>query len=74
MLLADGSTGGVLAYDTGREVSLAVPPKLEGDPLLIPEILRTNAAGMVAAITADGWHVLLRRGTDVSWTVVRLPA
>jgi hypothetical protein len=74
VLLADGSTGGVLAYDTGREVSLAVPPGAEGDPPLIPAILRTNGAGMVAAITADGWHVLLRLGTDVSWTVVRLPA
>ncbi|HEY6744211.1 MAG TPA: hypothetical protein VI357_00705 [Mycobacteriales bacterium] len=73
VLLADGLTGGVLAYDTGREV-LAVPPGGTGDPPLIPYLLRSDAAGTVAAVTADGGHLLLRRSTDVSWTVVPLPA
>jgi hypothetical protein len=74
VLLADGATGGVLSYDTGTEVVLAVPPGADGDPPLIPAVLRTDAAGTVAAITADGWHLLVRHSTNVSWTVLRLPA
>ena len=74
VLLADGLTGGVLSYDTGREVLLSVPPGLPGDPQLIPYLLRTDPAGMVAALTVDGGHLLLRRSNQVSWTVVQLPA
>lgn len=74
VLLADGITGGVLAYDTGREVMLAVPPGAAGDPPLIPTLLRTDAAGTVAAVTADSGHLLMRRSTEASWTVVPLPA
>jgi hypothetical protein len=74
VLLADGLTGGVLSYDTGREVLLSIPPGQAGDPPLIPYLLRTDAAGTVAALTADGGHLLLRRSTQVSWTVVPLPA
>jgi hypothetical protein len=74
VLLGDGSSGGVLTYDTGTEVRLAIPPGVNGDPPLIPAVLRTEPTGTVAAITADGWHLLLRRSTDVSWRVLQLPA
>ncbi|HST65450.1 MAG TPA: hypothetical protein VLM05_09700 [Mycobacteriales bacterium] len=74
LLLADGTSGGVLTYDTGTEVSLALPPGASGDPPLIPLILRTDPTGTVAAITADGWHLLLRHSTDATWRVLPLPA
>jgi hypothetical protein len=73
LLLADGSSGGVLAFDTGRSVNFYAPPGELGDPPLIPSILRRGTDGTVAAITADGWHLLVRRDADVGWTNVPLP-
>jgi hypothetical protein len=74
VLFADGSSGGQLAYDTGRTVNFYLPAGRVGDPPLIPTTLRRAADGTVAAITADGWHLLLRRDRDVGWSVLPLPA
>jgi hypothetical protein len=73
LLLTDGSTGGVLTYDTGIEIALSAPPGPAGELPLIPMLLRTDATGTVAAITTDGWHLLVRHRADVTWTVVPLP-
>jgi hypothetical protein len=74
ILLADGTSGGVLAYDTGRSVNFYAPPGETGDPPLIPSLLRRDTGGTVAAITADGWHLLVRQDTDVGWMNVPLPS
>jgi hypothetical protein len=74
ILLADGTSGGILAYDTGRSVNFYPPPGEAGDPPLIPSRLRRDTGGTVAAITADGWHLLVRRDADVGWTNVPLPS
>ena len=74
ILLADGSSGGQLAFDTGRTVNFYLPPGRAGDPPLIPTVLRRGSDGTVAAITADSWHLLVRHDHDVGWTVVPLPA
>jgi hypothetical protein len=74
ILLADGSSGGVLAYDTGRSVNFYAPPGEVGDPPLIPSLLRRGSGGTDVAITADGWHLLVRRHADIGWTNVPLPS
>jgi hypothetical protein len=73
VLLPDGSSGGQLAYDTGRTVNFYLPAGRVGDPPLVPSLLRRGTDGTVAAITADGWHVLIRHDRDVGWSVVPLP-
>ena len=73
ILLADGSAGGQLVYDTGRAVSFQLPAGVAGDPPLVPTVLR-RGGDTVAAITADGGHLLLRHDHDAGWTVLPLPA
>jgi hypothetical protein len=73
ILLADGSAGGQLVYDTGRSVNFQLPAGAAGDPPLVPAVLR-RGGDTVAAITADGGHLLLRHDRDAGWTVLRLPA
>jgi hypothetical protein len=74
ILLADGTGGGQIVFDTGRAVSFSLPPGRVGDPPLIPTVLRRGSDGTTAAITADSWHLLVRHDRDVGWTVVPLPA
>jgi hypothetical protein len=73
ILLADGSAGGQLVYDTGRSVNFQLPAGAPGDPPLVPAMLR-RGGDTVAAITADGGHLLLRHDRDAGWTVLPLPA
>ncbi len=73
ILLADGSAGGQLVYDTGRSVVFQLPAVAAGDPPLVPAVLR-RGADTVTAITADGGHLLLRHDHDAGWTVLQLPA
>jgi hypothetical protein len=73
ILLADGSAGGQLLYDTGRSVNFQLPAGAAGDPPLVPTVLR-RGGDTVAAITADGAHLLLRHDHDAAWTVLQLPA
>jgi hypothetical protein len=72
ILLADGTAGGQLIYDTGRSVNFYLPRGRAGDPPLIPSVLR-RGGDTTSAITADGGHLLLRRDHDVGWTVLALP-
>jgi len=73
ILLADGSAGGQIVYDTGRSVNLQLPGSGPWDPPLIPTVLR-RGGDTVAAITADGGHLLVRHDHQAAWTIVRLPA
>ena len=73
ILMADGTAGGQLIYDTGRSVNFQLPPGAAGDPPLVPAVLR-RGGDTVAAITADGGHLLLRHDHQAGWTVVPLPA
>ena len=72
ILLADGSAGGQVLYDTGRSVSFQLPGGAVGDPPLIPAVLRRGGS-TVAAITADGGHLLIRQDHQAAWTVLLLP-
>jgi hypothetical protein len=73
ILLSDGSAGGQLVYDTGRSVNFQLPAGAAGDPPLVPAVLR-RGGDTVAAITADGGHLLLRHDHDAGWTLLQLPA
>jgi hypothetical protein len=73
ILLADGTAGGQLVYDTGRSVSFQLPGGAAGDPPLVPTVLR-RGGDTIAAITADGGHLLLRHAHEAAWTVLPLPA
>jgi hypothetical protein len=73
ILLADGSAGGQVVYDTGRSVNFQLPGGAVGDPPLIPAVLRRGGS-TVAAITADGGHLLIRHDHQAAWTVLVLPA
>jgi hypothetical protein len=73
ILMADGAAGGQLLYDTGRSVNFQLPAGVAGDPPLIPTVLR-RGGDTVAAITADGGHLLVRHDHDAAWTVIPLPA
>jgi hypothetical protein len=73
ILMADGAAGGQLVHDTGRSVGFQLPPGVAGDPPLVPAVLR-RGGDTVAAITADGGHLLLRHDHQAGWTVVPLPA
>lgn len=73
ILLADGSAGGQVLYDTGRSVSFQLPGGAVGDPPLIPAVLRRGGS-TVAAITADGGHLLIRHDHEAAWTVLLLPS
>ena len=68
ILMADGSAGGQLVYDTGRSVSFQIPGGAVGDPPLVPAVLRRGGS-TVAAITADGGHLLIRHDHQAAWTV-----
>jgi hypothetical protein len=59
-------------YDTGRSVSFQLPGGAVGDPPLIPTVLRRGGR-TVAAITADGGHLLIRYDHQAAWTVLQLP-
>jgi hypothetical protein len=73
ILLADGSAGGQVVYDTGRSVNFQLPGGATGDPPLVPAVLRRGGS-TVAAITADGGHLLVRQDHQAAWTVLQLPA
>jgi hypothetical protein len=72
ILIADGSAGGQLVYDTGRSVNFYLPRGRSDDPPLIPSVLR-RGGDTISAITADGGHLLIRHDHDVGWTVMTLP-
>jgi len=72
ILLADGSAGGQVVYDTGRSVNFQLPGGAVGDPPLVPALLRRGGS-MVAAITVDGGHLLVRHDHEAAWTVLQLP-
>jgi hypothetical protein len=44
-----------------------------GDPPLVPTVLRRGGS-TVAAITADGGHLLIRHDHQAAWTILLLPA
>jgi hypothetical protein len=73
ILLADGSAGGQVVYDTGRSVNFQLPGGAAGDPPLVPAVLRRGGS-TVAAITADGGHLLIRHDHQAAWTILQLPA
>jgi hypothetical protein len=73
ILLADGWAGGQVVYDTGRSVNFQLPGGAVGDPPLVPAVLRRGGS-TVAAITADGGHLLIRYDHQAAWTVLPLPA
>jgi len=72
ILMADGSAGGQVVYDTGRSVSFQLPGGAVGDPPLVPAVLRRGGS-TVAAITVDGGHLLVRHDHEAAWTVLQLP-
>jgi len=72
ILLADGSAGGQVVYDTGRSVNFQLPGGAVGDPPLVPALLRRGGS-TVAAITVDGGHLLVRHDHEAAWTVLQLP-
>jgi hypothetical protein len=53
-------------------VNFQLPGGAVGDPPLVPAVLR-RGGNTVAAITADGGHLLIRRDHQAAWTILRLP-
>jgi hypothetical protein len=73
VMLAARSSGRPAAAPAPRPAPMQAPVGAAGDPPLVPAVLR-RGGDTVAAITADGGHLLLRHDHQAGWTVVPLPA